>query len=135
MPPELSSRFEKDEAALRHLLSGYAAPLEKLDQTLLGALKSSERNIFHQFHKLKAKAARAEGFRSGVLSRHERIIVDSLYPHGGLQERTLCGLPFLAAYGTELLDELSKFSCPPDSSASIPAGSAPCAFQHHVLFL
>ena len=135
LPPELSSRFDKDEAALQLLLSGYTAPLEKLDQTLLGALKSSERNIFHQFHKLKAKAARAEGFRSGVLSRHERIILDSLYPHGGLQERTLCGLPFLAAYGTELLDELSKFSCPPDSSSSIPAGSAPCAFQHHVLFL
>ena len=117
------------------LLAGYAALLERLDPTLLGALKSSERNILHQFQKLKAKAARAEGFRSGVLSRHERILMDSLYPHGGLQERTLCGLPFLAAYGTGLLDELSRFSCPPDSSASIPSGSAPCAFQHHVLFL
>ena len=120
---------------MRQLISGYAEPLERLDRTLLGALKLSERNILHQFQKLKAKAARAEGFRIGVLDRHERILVDSLYPHGGLQERTLCGLPFLAAYGTALLDELSRFSCPPDSSASIPAGSAPCAFQHHVLFL
>ena len=120
---------------MRQLISDYTKPIERLDRTLLGALKSSERNILHQFQKLKAKAARAEGFRIGVVDRHERILVDSLYPHGGLQERTLCGLPLLAAYGTELLDELSRFSCPPDSSASIPAGSAPCAFQHHVLFL
>jgi len=135
LPKALAKRFEKDEAALQRLLNGYKSLLERLDQTLLGALKSSERNIFHQFQKLKAKTARAESFRTGVLSRHERILLDSLYPHAALQERTLCGLPLLAAYGTELLDELSRFSCPPDSSASIPAGSAPCAYQHHVLFL
>ena len=135
LPRELADRFEKDEAALRQLIDGYAEPIERLDRTLLGALKLSERNILHQFQKLKAKAARAEGFRIGVMDRHERILVDSLYPHGGLQERTLCGLPLLAAYGTALLDELSRFSCPPDSSAFVPAGSAPCAFQHHVLFL
>jgi bacillithiol biosynthesis cysteine-adding enzyme BshC len=135
LPAELSNRFEADEVALQRLLNGYVEPLERLDRTLLGALKLSERNILHLFEKLKAKVARAESFRVGVLGRHEQILVDSLYPHGGLQERTLCGLPLLATYGTELLDELSRFSCPPDSSASLPAGSAPCAFQHHVLFL
>ena len=135
LPRELANRFETDEAALQLLLNGYKTLIERLDPTLLGALKSSERNIFHQFEKLKAKVARAESFRVGVVSRHERILMDSLYPHGGLQERTQCGLPFLAAYGTELLDELSRFSCPPDSTASMPAGSAPCAFQHHVFFL
>jgi bacillithiol synthase len=135
LPPELASKFETDEAALQALLQAYTEPLKKLDSTLLGALKSSELKIVHQFQKLKGKAARAEGFRTGVLARHERILLDSLYPHRGLQERTLCALPLLAAYGPELLDELSRFSCPPESSATVPAGSAPCAFQHHVLFL
>jgi bacillithiol synthase len=135
LPPELARKFEADEAALQGLLQAYTDPLNKLDSTLLGALKSSELKMVHQFQKLKGKAARAEGFRTGVLARHERILLDSLYPHRGLQERTLCALPLLAAFGPQLLDELSRFSCPPESSASVPVGSAPCAFQHHVLFL
>jgi bacillithiol biosynthesis cysteine-adding enzyme BshC len=135
LPRALAVQFEEGEAALRQLLRGYEGPLQQLDQTLLGALKSSERKMVHQFQKLKGKAGRAENFRTGVLSRHERILLDSLYPHHGLQERTLCALPFLAAYGPDLLDELSRLSCPPDSSTEVPAGSSLCAYQHHVLFL
>ena len=34
--------------------------------------------MLHQFAKLKGKAGRAENFRTGVLDRHERIILDAL---------------------------------------------------------
>ena len=86
--------------------------------------------MVHQFEQLKGKAARAENFRSGVLERHERILVDSLYPHGGLQERTLCLLPLLASYGPALLDDLVRLSSLADS-----AEGRACSHQHHVLFL
>ncbi|HVA71870.1 MAG TPA: hypothetical protein VNF02_02070, partial [Candidatus Limnocylindrales bacterium] len=56
--------------------------------------------------KLRGKAGRAENFRTGVLDRHEKEILGALFPHHGLQERTLCLLPFLAAHGMELLDRL-----------------------------
>jgi hypothetical protein len=43
-----------------------------------------------------------------VLDRHEAEIVSALYPHHGLQERTLCLLPFLARQGTDLLERLES---------------------------
>jgi hypothetical protein len=130
LPGALARRFERDERVLRRLLSAYDELFEGLDHTLSGALRSAERKMLYQFAKLKAKAGRAEGFRTGVLDRHERILVDSLYPHRGSQERSLCALPFLAAYGLEFLDDLARFS----STYGSNDGSS-CAYQHHVLVL
>ena len=130
LPSALSSRFDESEKALRDILKSYEEPLARLDSTLVEALRASEGKILHQIGQLKGKVARAENFRSGVLDRHERILLDSLYPHGGLQERTLCLLPLLAANGTGLLDELTRLA----SIAGSADGSS-CAHQHHVLFL
>jgi uncharacterized protein YllA (UPF0747 family) len=122
LPRALARRFEADDKALHKVLKGYRKPLERLDRTLLGALDAAERKILHQFLKLKRKAGRAENFRTGVLDRHERLLLDALYPHRDLQERTLSALPFVASNGSELLDTLSH-----DVNLSAP--------QHHILFL
>jgi Bacillithiol biosynthesis BshC len=78
--------------------------------------------MLHQFLEIREKAGRAESFRTGVLERHERQLSDALYPQRGLQERTLCALPFLAAYGPKLLDDLAHH-------ADLVSP------QHHLLFL
>ena len=130
LPSELAGRFNSSEEAIRTMLKSYEEPLERLDSTLLEALRTSERKMLHQFDQLKGKVARAENFRSGVLDRHERILLDSLYPDGGLQERTLCALPLLASHGFGLLDDLSRLSSMADS-----ADGRACAHQHQVLFL
>ena len=138
LPHALARRFEKDEKSLRKLLAAYQKPLERLDGTLTGALGLAERKILHQFLKLKSKAGRAENFRTGVLDRHERMLIDALYPHRGLQERTVAALPWLAAYGPDFLDDLAELSAI-GASAAAPAdkrsaNATPCAHQHHVLF-
>jgi len=130
LPRALARRFEKDEKALQHLFDGYRHPLGKLDSTLSGVLDSGRRKMLYQFSKLKGKAARAEGFRTGVLDRHERILIDSLYPHRDLQERSLCALPFLAEYGLEFLDELAGVSPAPGTIEKLS-----CSQQHHVFFV
>src|SRR5580704_2140846 len=122
LPRGLASRFEAGEKALRKLLKGYRAPLTRLDRTLAGALDSAEIKMLHQFAKLKGKAGRAENLRIGVLDRYERILLDSLYPHRALQERSVSPLPWLATYGPTLLDDLTKLS-----SLEAP--------QHHVVYL
>ena len=138
LPRALAGRFEKDEKSLRKLLAAYQKPLERLDGTLAGALGLAERKILHQFLKLKSKAGRAENFRTGVLDRHERMLLDALYPHRGLQERTVSALPWLAAYGPEFLDDLGELSAIGVSGAAPAddrsANAPPCAHQHHVLF-
>ena len=118
----LAKKFAGDEKALLRLLRGLHGPLGRLDKTLLGALGTAERKMLYQFQKLRGKASRAENYRTGLLDRHERMIVDSLYPHRGLQERTLCLVPFLALHGPELLEKLEQ-------------QAAPGAAHHQVLFL
>jgi bacillithiol synthase len=130
LPAALATRFDESEAALRKMLQSYEEPLERLDSTLVEALRASERKILHQIEQLKGKVARAENFRSGILDRHERILLDSLYPSGGLQERSLCALPLLASVGPGLLDDLTRLA----STADFADGPS-CASQHHVLFL
>jgi bacillithiol biosynthesis cysteine-adding enzyme BshC len=130
LPRGLSRRFEADEEALRRLLKAYTKPLERLDRSLLGALQVVERKMLHQLQKLRAKAGRAENFRTGTLDGHERLLLDSLYPKHGLQERTLSALPLLAVHGPDLLDDLGRLF-----PALGSADSSLCAHQHHVLFL
>lgn len=121
MPGDLANRFDAGETALRDLLTQYDEPLKSLDPTLVDALRASEQKMLHQFTQLKAKVARAINFRSGVLDRHQRILLDALHPAGELQERTLSALPFLASLGPQFLDELASLSPPPSPD---PSGSA-----------
>ncbi len=128
LPAALSSRFDESEAALRTMLQAYEEPLKRLDSTLLESLHGAERKMLHQIEQLKGKVARAENVRSGILDRHERILLDSLYPNGALQERSLCLLPFLAAHGMALLDDLTRLS---DIPASGTTDS--CAYGHRIV--
>ncbi len=129
LPGGLSSGFDEAEKSLRDLLNRFKSPLENLDSTLVGALENTQEKILHQFNQLRGKVGRAENFRTGVLDRHQQILLDALYPEGGLQERSLCFLPFLAAHGPELLDRLQELS----SVARATGGHASPA--HRVLFL
>jgi len=124
LPGALASRFDASEEELRKLMRSFEEPLNKLDATLVESLRTAEAKILHQITQLKGKVARAENFRSGVLDRHERILIDSLAPNGELQERSLSLLPSLAAHGPELLDKLTSLS-------SLDGHS--CATQHQIL--
>jgi bacillithiol synthase len=129
LPGALSAGFDEAEKSMRELLGRFKAPLENLDATLVGALETTQEKMLHQFNQLRGKVGRAENFRTGVLERHQQILLDSLYPEAGLQERSLCFLPFLAAHGPELLDQLLQLSSfAPDKSSR---GSR----DHRVLFL
>lgn len=130
LPPELSQQFESGEEQLRALLKSYAAPIEKLDSTLLGTLSSAEEKMLHQFSKLKESVGRAQNFRTGIIDHKQRILLDALYPNRELQERSLCLLPFIAAYGPAFLDDLMRLSSIPGAEES-----AACAHQHVLLFL
>jgi uncharacterized protein YllA (UPF0747 family) len=108
LPRNIDAGFVRGGKNLRAILSGFAKPLTKLDPTLRGALGTSEKKMLYQFDKLRRKAGRALDHRNGVLTRHETTILETLYPHSDLQERSLSFLPFLAHYGADLLGTLSR---------------------------
>jgi len=122
LPHALAARFEEGEQAIKALVENIREPLAKLDQTLIGALDTASEKMLYQFSGLRAKAGRAEGFRTGVISTHESEIINWLYPNNALQERSFGLLTFLAAEGAELLDRL-------DGHIKIDAG------EHCFLFL
>jgi bacillithiol synthase len=130
LPDELTKRFDQDEEMLRRIVRGYREPLERLDATLVGSVETIEEKIAGAFLKLKEKVGRAENFRSGVIDRHENILLDSLYVNHELQERHLSALPHLAMHGLQLLDDILAVMPPPGASST-----SDCAGQHHVLFL
>jgi len=106
LPQALSARFDESEQAIKTLVDGLREPIAKLDQTLVGALDNASEKMLYQLAGLRAKAGRAEGFRTGVLNTHENEIASSLFPNNALQERSFGLLTFLAAEGPELLDHL-----------------------------
>jgi bacillithiol synthase len=108
LPQALSARFDEGERAIKALADGLREPLTKLDATLVGALDTASGKMLYQFNGLRAKAGRAEGFRTGVLNTHENEIAGLLLPNNALQERSFGLLAFLASEGPELLDHLDR---------------------------
>ena len=109
LPQALSARFDDGEQVIKALVDGLREPLTKLDQTLVGALDTASEKMLYQFNGLRAKAGRAEGFRTGVLNTHESEIAGWVFPNNALQERSFGLLTFLAAEGPELLDHLDRY--------------------------
>jgi bacillithiol biosynthesis cysteine-adding enzyme BshC len=122
LPKVLTRRFDAGEKSLQKMLTELREQLTKVDPTLGGAMDTAESKMLFQFSKIKEKAGRALAFRSSVLDAHERELTAQLYPHGELQERSVCFLPMLAMQGFELLDEIQR---------RIKLGGA----QHQVLYL
>jgi bacillithiol biosynthesis cysteine-adding enzyme BshC len=108
LPGALSARFDESEQSIKALVEGLRESIAKLDQTLVGALDTTSEKMLYQLNGLRAKAGRAEGFRTGVLNTHENEIASWLFPENALQERFFGLLSFLATVGPELLDHLDR---------------------------
>lgn len=108
LPQALSARFDEGDQAIKALVDGLREPLTKLDRTLVGALDTASEKILYQFNGLRAKAGRAEGFRTGVVNTHENEIAGSMLPNDALQERSFGLLTFLASEGPDLLDHVDR---------------------------
>ena len=85
----LTSRFDEGERTITETLDRLREPLTRLDQTLIGALDTASEKMIYQFNSLRAKAGRAEGFRTGLVNTHENEIASLLLPNKYTRERNL----------------------------------------------
>jgi bacillithiol synthase len=103
-PAGLDALLEESRARSRESWEKLAAAIDALDPTLhRTALLASARTAM-QFDFIDRKIAKAARRRNEVLRGQVGRLVASLAPRGGLQERTLCVLPFLARYGGTVLE-------------------------------
>lgn len=122
LPRGLARRLAAMESRLDKMLAEAKKEVKQLDSTLAGAADTSRRKMLYQFEKLRRKAAHAQAERTEILERHLVALTNALYPEGGLQERHMSFLSFVARHGLPLVDRLLQ-------EATVPAR------EHQVIFL
>jgi bacillithiol biosynthesis cysteine-adding enzyme BshC len=115
VPPGVTSAIGDAQRQVTQALEAVRQSLAAYDPSLVAALGNSERKMLYQLGKMERKVGRE------ALRRDERAALEAatlhhqLYPHKHLQERFYSMLPFLAAYGEDLIARLLdhvRLDCP-----------------------
>ncbi len=101
-----SDRLDQSEQDLTRLLERLRGDIERLDPTLVDALRHAEEKMRYHLERLRGRITRAAFERSEILRRHAQALERFLLPRQELQEREVSGVYFLAHAGYELLDRL-----------------------------
>jgi len=103
---ELADAFSHYESTLEQLLAGLQTRVGDADSTLAGAAATSARKMRYQLSKIKGKAGRAAGRRSGQLESDAELLENLIHPRKSLQERVYSAVSFLALFGPSLFERL-----------------------------
>ncbi len=82
--------------------------IDRLDPTLHRTAELASRRAARQFDFMEKKIAQAARKKNEILRGQVRRLVNALAPRGGLQERTLCAVPFLALHGKDGLRTVAR---------------------------
>jgi bacillithiol biosynthesis cysteine-adding enzyme BshC len=104
IPADLAKALADGRAAAEGTWQGLAARITGLDPTLGPTAGIASARVLRQFQFLEAKVLRASRRREGELRAAVEKVTSALFPRGGLQERSLNAMPFLARHGMQLLD-------------------------------
>jgi len=110
VPQELGTAFDETLNEHARLLDALQQQIARLDASLGGAVATARKKVAFQLQKLKRKAGKAEAQKVGLIEAHQEFLESLLYPHKTLQERELCFLPMLAAWGPDGLQQLQALA-------------------------
>jgi bacillithiol biosynthesis cysteine-adding enzyme BshC len=108
VPESLTHRLADGRRQVTAAWDGIVSEIDALDPTLhrtalIGAARSTRQLDF-----MERKIAQAARRKNGILRGQVERLTSSLAPLGGLQERTLCIVPFLARYGLRIISLASE---------------------------
>jgi uncharacterized protein YllA (UPF0747 family) len=106
LPQDLQSAFDTAKQSLDANVGAIKEKLTRLDRTLVDAAETAVSKMQYQLDRLHTQAARAELQKGELVSRHAETLSQALYPHKGLQERSIGGIYFVARHGRDLLHQL-----------------------------
>jgi bacillithiol biosynthesis cysteine-adding enzyme BshC len=104
IPSSLLQGLSEGRAQVEEMWRGLAEKAGSFEPTLRPTAENTSRAIAHRFQRMEKKVVRAARRKNDVLRDQVQRILSSLYPRGGLQERSLTLPPFIARYGTGLID-------------------------------
>jgi uncharacterized protein YllA (UPF0747 family) len=115
MPIEGKRKLAAAGAAMEAELGPLLDWMKGLDAGLGRSAETAASKMRYQMNRLRRLGANFELQREASLGRHAEAICQALYPGGALQERVHGAAYYLARYGFELAEELSRHAvsaCP-----------------------
>ena len=106
IPASLTARIKESHAAVEDAWRGIVDEIDSLDPTLHRTSELGRSRSLWQLDLLEKKIAQAGRKKNVILRGKVEKLVASLAPRGGLQERTLCALPFLARHGNRIVSQV-----------------------------
>jgi bacillithiol biosynthesis cysteine-adding enzyme BshC len=114
IPASLTARITDSRIAVADAWRGIVGEIDRLDPTLHRTAVIGSSRALRQFDFIDRKIAQAARKKNAILRGQVGRLVAAIAPRGGLQERTLCALPFLARHGRDILplmlDAMDPFS-------------------------
>ena len=105
IPPALFEKLADRRSQAVEIWKDLIEQIEGLDPTLRRTAELAAAASRKQFDFIEKKITQAARRKDEVLRGQVERMASALAPRGGLQERTLTALPFLARYGGRVLDQ------------------------------
>jgi len=99
-----ATEVEQERSQLNALYDALLAKAEQADTTLHGAVEARRKKALQGLDHLEQRLVRSAKRQQGTLLERLDRIHGTVFPSGGLQERKENMLPYVAAYGTGILD-------------------------------
>jgi bacillithiol biosynthesis cysteine-adding enzyme BshC len=122
LPDDFPERFERERKEWDASFQRLDAVVTAFDPSLRSALSTAAGKVQHEGRELERKLMQVWKRRQEESVSQIRRAAGHLFPHGGLQERTLSVLGFLARYGPDLPARLRDALGAPGSHVLVPLG-------------
>lgn len=124
LPVDFPALFEKERAGWMESLKRIEAEVTSFDPSLKAAAETAAGRIAHESQVLEKKLMQVWKRRQEESVQKIRRAHESLFPRGGLQERTMSVLGYAAVHGPALLESFRREVGKPGTHAVIAPGGA-----------
>jgi bacillithiol biosynthesis cysteine-adding enzyme BshC len=108
VPESLTRRLADGRKQVSEAWDGIVSEIDALDPTLHRTVQIAASRTAHQLDFIDKKIAQAARKKDAILRGQVERLTASLAPRGGLQERSLCIVPFLASYGSRIISQAAE---------------------------
>jgi uncharacterized protein YllA (UPF0747 family) len=108
LPEGLAARIGEARASVADAWEGLVGEIDRLDHTLRRTAELAAAYTARRFDLVEKKTARALLRRDAEVARQAAALEAALAPRGGLQERTLCPVPFAARWGMDFAGAVAR---------------------------
>ena len=124
LPDDFPERFEQERKNWDASFQRLDAVVTAFDPSLRSAVNTAAGKVQHEGRELEKKLMQVWKRRQEESVSQIRRAAGHLFPQGGLQERTLSVIGFLARYGPELISRLRDSLGAPGTHVIVPLGGA-----------